>query len=64
MELVTKKKLLLVAGRVHPELADEIVRDAPHEALAPFTPDRFFLDPSAAGASAELVGVKPVEGPA
>ncbi|MCB1388521.1 MAG: FAD-binding oxidoreductase [Rhodobacteraceae bacterium] len=45
-------------------LADEIVRDAPHEALAPFTPDRFFLDPSAAGASAELVGVKPVEGPA
>ena len=45
-------------------LADEIVRDLPHDALAPFSPDRFFLEQTATSASAELVGVKPVEGPA
>ncbi|WP_068296706.1 FAD-binding oxidoreductase [Pararhodobacter sp. CCB-MM2] len=45
-------------------LADEIVRGQPHNAIAPFTPDRFFRDPSTASVSAELVGVKPVEGPA
>ena len=45
-------------------LADEIVRDLPHDTLAPFSPDRFFLEQTAASASAELVGIKPVEGPA
>ena len=45
-------------------LADEIVRDLPHDALAPFSPDRFFLEQTATSISAELVGVKPVEGPA
>ena len=45
-------------------LADEIVHHRPHEALAPFTPDRFFSERAATGASAQLVGQKPVEGPA
>ncbi len=45
-------------------LADEIVHNRPHDALAPFTPDRFFAEGGAASASAQLVGQKPVEGPA
>lgn len=45
-------------------LADEIVRGRPHAAIAPFTPDRFFVAQTPGSVSAELVGVTPVEGPA